>query len=82
MNHASERTNSLELSRGGNHDLGAGGTRLGSDTFDGLDNVHAFDNLSKDAMLSIEPGGVSSTEEELTSVGVGSGYKKQFKTKH
>ena len=71
---------SLELAGSGNHDLGTGGTGLGSDTFDGLDNVHAFDNLSENNVLSVKPGGLGGTEEELTSVGVGSGCKsKQYK---
>ena len=61
---------SLELAGSGNHDLGTGGTGLGSDTFDGLDNVHAFDNLSENNVLSVKPGGLGGTEEELTSVGI------------
>ena len=52
---------------------------MGSNDFNGLDDVHALDDLSKDAVLSIEPGGVGSTEKELTSVGVGSSCKNEKK---
>lgn len=38
----------------------------------GLDDVQSFDNLSKDDVLSIEPAGGFSANEELRTVGVGS----------
>jgi hypothetical protein len=33
--------------------------------FDGLDNIHTFDDGSKDNVLAIQPGGLGSTQEEL-----------------
>ena len=41
----------LELTTRLDHDLGACGPRLRSNTFNGLDDIHAVNNLSKDDML-------------------------------
>ena len=38
-----------------------------------LDNIHAFNNLSKHNVLAIKPGGLGSTNEKLRTIGVGSG---------
>jgi len=46
--------------------------RLRSIGFDLLDYIHALDNLSKDDMFTIQPGGLGGANEELGSVGVGS----------
>ena len=43
----------LELSRRSDHDLGSSGSRLRSDTFDGLDNIHALNDLSEHAVLQM-----------------------------
>jgi len=36
-------------------------------------DIHSLNNLSKDDMLSVQPGGLGRTDEELRSVGVGPG---------
>ena len=53
------------LTTGSNHDRSLGSTTLGSDGFNGLDNVHALHNRSENDVLAIEPGGFGSAEEEL-----------------
>ena len=50
-----------------------GGTILGTNSFDVLDNIHSLGNLAKDDVSTIQPSGLDSTDEELTSVGVLSG---------
>lgn len=45
---------------------------MGSETFDGLDNFHSFDNSSEDDVLVVEPFGLDGAQEELRSIGVGS----------
>ena len=67
-----KKADCLELSAVGNLDGSASGTTLRSNSFDRLDDIHSFDNRSEDTMLSIKPGCLSGTEEELGSVGVGS----------
>jgi hypothetical protein len=62
----------LALSTGGDGDLGAGLSRVGSLSLDGLDDVHSLDDLSEDDVLAVQPGGDNSGDEELGSVGVGS----------
>ena len=62
----------LELSRGSDHDLGTGGARSRSNGFNLLDDIHALNDRSEDAVLAIQPGGIGSAKEELRSVGVGS----------
>ena len=37
-----------------------------------LDNIHAFNNLSKHNVLAIKPGGLGSTNEKLRTIGIGS----------
>jgi len=46
---------------------------LASDSLDRTDNIHSFNNGTKDDVLSIEPSGFRGTEEELGPVGVWSG---------
>jgi hypothetical protein len=48
-------------------------TALASHLFNLVDNIQSLGNLAKDHMLSIEPRGVNGANEELTSVGTGSG---------
>jgi hypothetical protein len=74
----------LELSRGGDHDLGTGCTRSRTNSFNLLDDIQTLGDLSEDNVLSIEPRGLSGTEDSseysntrevkltLGSVGVGS----------
>jgi len=45
---------------------------LGSIGLDLLDDIHAFDNLSKDNVFTVQPGSFGSTDEELAAIGVGS----------
>jgi hypothetical protein len=44
----------LKLSRSSNHNGSPGLTTLGSDSLDGLHNVHALDNRSEDAAVGKE----------------------------
>jgi len=46
--------------------------RLRSIGFNLLDDFHAFDNLTKDDMLAIQPRSLGSANKELRTVGVGS----------
>ena len=46
---------------------------MGSDGFDLVNNVHTINDLSKDSVLSVQPWGIGGADEELRSVGVGSG---------
>jgi len=52
---------------------GSGLSRSGSNFFDGLHNIHPLDDTSKDNVLSVEPCGLGGAQEELRSVGIGSG---------
>lgn len=52
-----------------NDNFGAGRSGSTANPFDGSDDIHAFDNLSKDNVLPIEPRRLRGTQEELTSVG-------------
>jgi hypothetical protein len=51
-----------------NDNLGAGGATAGPNSFDSLDNVHALDNGSENYVLSVQPGGLGSAQEELGSI--------------
>jgi hypothetical protein len=55
------------------HDGGTARTRARSNTFNGADNVHAFSDLTKHNVLAIEPRGLGRAQEELASVGIGTG---------
>ena len=59
----------LDLTRARNDDPGTSGSRLGADGFDYFDDIHAFNNRTKDNMLTIEPSSIRSTQEELTAIG-------------
>jgi len=43
----------LQLATVSDHDLGGGLSGVGSDSFDPLDDVHAFDDAAKDYVLSV-----------------------------
>ncbi len=61
----------LQLARSLDDDLGAGLASLRAVGLDALDNIHALNNLAKDNVLAIEPGGLHGGQEELGAVGVG-----------
>jgi hypothetical protein len=50
-----------------------GGAAAGAHLLDGLDDVHALDDLSEDNVLAVEPRGGHGADEELGAVGVGAG---------
>jgi len=62
----------LELSAVGDDHLLLRGAALGSYSLDLPEGVIAFDELSKDDVLTVQPRGLGSANEELGSVGVGS----------
>jgi len=62
-----------ELSAVGNDDGRTGGSRLGADSLDGLDDVHAAGDSAVDDVLAVEPVGLDGAEEELGAVGAGAG---------
>jgi len=66
-------SHNLALSAVGNDDRLGGLSALGSNLLDVLDDVHTFNNLSEDNVLSVQPCGLDSAQEELRSVGVRSG---------
>ncbi|KNC33742.1 hypothetical protein FF38_09079 [Lucilia cuprina] len=45
---------------------------LGAVTFDLLNNIHAFNDLTEDNVFVVQPSGLDGTDEELRTVGVGS----------
>lgn len=53
-------------------DLFRSSAASGAEGFDLSDDVHAFNNLSEDNVVTIEPRRLNSADEELGSVGVGS----------
>ena len=59
----------LELATVGNDDGLAGGSAVGSDALDLLDDVHTLDNLAEDDVLAVQPSGLHGAQEELGSVG-------------
>lgn len=59
----------LQLSTVLNDDGLSGGTRLRSDGLALLDHIETIDDTSKDDVLSVEPAGLLSADEELRSVG-------------
>jgi len=62
----------LKLARVCDNDLLGAFARLRSIGFNLLDDLHAFDNLTKDDMLAIQPRSLGSANKELRTVGVGS----------
>lgn len=54
-----------------NHNLLGSLPALWSESFQFLDNIHAFDDTSEDHMLVVQPASLDSCYEELASVGVG-----------
>jgi hypothetical protein len=62
-----------ELAAVGDLDLLGGAAGAGPDLLDGLDDVHALDDLAEDDVLAVEPGGGDGADEELGAVGVGPG---------
>jgi hypothetical protein len=52
---------------------------MGSLGLNGLNNVHAFQNLAEDDMLTVQPGALNGSDEELRTVGVSAsiGHGKQ-----
>jgi len=62
-----------KLATVGNGDLGLGGAAGGTVGLDLLDDVHTLNDLAEDDVLAIQPGGLLSADEELGSVGVGTG---------
>jgi len=61
----------LKLARGSNGDLGLGGTGGGTELLNGLNNLQTLDDGTENGVLSIQPGGLDSADEELGAVGVG-----------
>mmetsp|Transcript_40247 Transcript_40247/g.79370 ORF Transcript_40247/g.79370 Transcript_40247/m.79370 type:complete len:207 (-) Transcript_40247:124-744(-) len=64
---------SLHLPAVCDEDLLFGGSGLASLGLDSLHDVHAFQDLSEDDVLAVQPGAGDSGEEELRPVRVGSG---------
>eukprot|EP01083_Nonionella_stella_P244290 850409_1 len=62
-----------KLTAGGNHDRSLGGSALRSDLLHGLHHVHALGDGAEHDVLSVQPCRLGRAEEELGSVGVGSG---------
>jgi len=46
---------------------------LGAEGFDLLDDVHTLDDLAENDVLAVQPRGLGGAQEELGTVGVGSG---------
>ena len=63
----------LELTAVGNNNSLAGLAGLGADGLNSLDDVQALSDLTEHDVLAVEPGAWDSADEELRSVGVGSG---------
>ena len=57
----------------GNNDLGPGLSLLRAQTLQLFDEVLSFDHFTENAVFSVEPGARDKSNEELTSIGVGSG---------
>lgn len=55
----------------GDGNLGLGLALAGADPAHGFDHVLAFDNISEDGVLAVEPGAGHEGDEELGAVGVG-----------
>mmetsp|Transcript_12582 Transcript_12582/g.27172 ORF Transcript_12582/g.27172 Transcript_12582/m.27172 type:complete len:213 (-) Transcript_12582:10-648(-) len=47
-----------------------GSARAGAHTLNLVNNIHALDDLAKDHVATVQPGGLDSGDEELRSVGV------------
>jgi hypothetical protein len=62
-----------ELSAVSDLDHLGGGAVAGAHLLDGLDDVHALDDLAEDDVLAVEPRGRDGADEELGAVGVGPG---------
>lgn len=60
-----------KLTAVGDGDLGLGGTAGRAVGLDLLDNVHAFDDLTEDNVLAVQPRGLLSADEELGAVARG-----------
>lgn len=60
----------LQLTRVGDDELGLGGTGLGTERLNLLDNVKTVNNLTKDNVLAIQPWAWDGGDEELGAVGV------------
>jgi len=58
-----------DLATIGNHNRPGSGTRLGADSLDGLDDIHATGDRAEHDVLAIEPVGLDGAQEELGSVG-------------
>lgn len=61
----------LQLSTVCDNNFLRGFTRLWSQSFDFLHNVHAFHDASEDHVPVIQPGSLDCRDEELRSIGVG-----------
>lgn len=60
----------LDLTRTSNNDSWASGTRLRTNTFNCLDNIHPLNNRAKNDVLSIQPRGIGSAQKELAAIGI------------
>ena len=58
-------TSYLELTTVGDDNLGTCGSRGRTNSFDRLNNIHAFHDGTKDAVLAVQPGGLNGAQEEL-----------------
>jgi hypothetical protein len=66
------RTCFLTLAAISNGDLLGGLAALGTIGIDLLDDLHAFDDLTEDDVLAVQPLGLGRAHEELRAVRVGS----------
>jgi len=62
----------LELAAACDDDLDPGLATVRALSLNLLNHVHAFNDLSEDDVLAVEPGRLGGADEELGSVGVGS----------
>lgn len=58
-----------------NHGLHRTIARIGLQSLDLLDDVHALENLAKHDVLPVEPGRLDGGDEELGALGVGAGVR-------
>ncbi len=72
----------LDLTTVSDHDLTGSTTTVASEGFNLLDNIHTILDGTKNDVLSIKPGSLGGSDEELGSVGVGSsiGHGQETRT--
>lgn len=60
----------LDLTAVDDDDLGGRGARAGAHSLNGLDDIHAIDNLAEHDVLAVQPRGLDGGDEELGAVRV------------